>query len=110
MHAKLVRSYILDVLLQPGNRTEPPTPEAGATFLGRIGEGGFRSHPGVGLGESLRTRGKGPIGGALLCGAHLIHAAFFGEGAGGHEPAVPGGMQSLPSRSRHAGEGGPIAE
>lgn len=105
LHPKLVRSYVLDALLRPGNGTEPPPPDAATAFLARVGEGGFRCHPGVGLGESLRTLGQGPVGGALVCDAQLIHAAFFAEGTAPDLPAASGGMQSLRGRSRHAGDG-----
>lgn len=110
LHRKLLRSYLLDALLD-AHRPGPSTRAASAAspdlavaslFLDRAGRGPVRLHPAVGLGQSLRAESSVPLGAALLHDHALIHAAFFGEGA--IDPAWPdsSGLPSLRRRSQRS--------
>jgi hypothetical protein len=88
LHKKLVRSYVLDALLdQP---TPPrPTTEAHAlaeAFIAAVETSREEIFPSVGYGRDHRYLGPGLAGSALVHEDHLIHAAFLtvdDAGAGG---------------------------
>lgn len=109
LHPKLIRSYVLDALLDAARPSEPVKPAAASRFLWDAASGAFRVHPGIGLGESLRRDGDGGgvSGSALVWDGTLIHAAFFGEAAADTGPTEAWGLQSLRNRSGRSRSHGP---
>ena len=79
LHSKLVRSYILEGLLD--SNAKPTTSDSaipGAqAFLATILAAEERRFPSVGYGNDHRFRGKALTGAALVHENEVIHAAFF---------------------------------
>jgi len=102
IHAKLVRSYALDGLLEP--KLQTPAPEGFATqankFQDEITAAEERQFPSVGYGTDHRLKGKELAGAALIHENEVIHAAFF-RVAGIERPER---MASYRDRRRHSHE------
>ena len=81
LHAKIVRSYALDAVLEAPRESAAASLEEGHHFFRVAAACPGQSHRSVGLGETVRFRGSGVAGAALVETGFLIHAAFFGEGS-----------------------------
>jgi len=88
IHDKLVRSYVMEALIDEKKPATPPkNPERAQEFLSRCGACNVESYPGVGLGTEHRLDGGGLIGSALVHEGVVIHMACF---TGHHDMSVPG--------------------
>ena len=83
---KIAKSYALDALdeasdsEEPGERLEPSAVDATAivsAIVGQIPQLAATRHLALGLGEDLRLRGDGLVGGALVVGAATAHLAVW---------------------------------
>jgi hypothetical protein len=78
LHAKLVKSYAIEALLDEGQATDPTDAEAKArAFLQAAGEAKEQRFKSVGLGEDCRYHGERLAGSALVYEGRVLHAAFF---------------------------------
>jgi hypothetical protein len=79
LHDKLVRSYVLDALLdQPGTPTAPEAAAGAArAFLDSTQAAREEVFPSVGYGRDHRYEAAGVTGSALVHDHHVIHAAFL---------------------------------
>ena len=79
LHPKLVRSYILEGLLD--SNEQPAAPDSvlneARKFLDQIASGEEREFPSIGHGTDRRFKGRGFTGAALVHEGEVIHAAFF---------------------------------
>jgi hypothetical protein len=93
VHVKLVRSYVLESVLQPAaSESRPcPGPERFARqFIDRVTACSERRFPSAGYGCDLRLRGEGFAGAALVHGDEVIHAAVFPSSSpGSDQPDKP---------------------
>jgi len=100
IHAKLVRSYAMEGLLESIPQT--PAPDGLATqarkLLDEIAAAEERQFPSIGYGTDHRFKGKDLAGAALVHENEVIHAAFF-RLAGTERPER---MASYRSRRRFA--------
>lgn len=106
VHDKLIRSYVMEALIEEGPPAAPPEkPEHAQEFLKRIAACNAESYPAVGLGTEFRLEGKDIIGSALVHEGVVIHMACFtghtGESPYGHERMA--GYRAR--RSSHASRG-----
>ena len=101
LHSKLIRSYVLESLIESKNEQPPLTdPEKQAEgFLKCIASSAESRFPSVGSGLDCRFRGGGVAGSALLHEDEFIHAAWFRLDPPGD--AAPDPMASLRARRRH---------
>ncbi len=76
LHDKIVRSYIMDALLEK-RQAEPVDPERFESWQAGLGSFAVESFPGVGLGTELRLEAEGSIGSALLWEDALTHLAVY---------------------------------
>ena len=84
MLPKLVRSYAVDALEQPGAAACPKAKKKARAFLERLCAADERRYPAVGLGTDIRLTGPGVVGGALLVEDDCVHLAAFATVAGDH--------------------------
>lgn len=85
LHAKLVRSYVLDALLEQERPGAAPEAEPGPSdqvsqakaFLAELPKCEVKDFPSVGCGQDLRLTGKDTVGTVLLHERKVIHAAVF---------------------------------
>ena len=98
LHPKLIRSYVLEALLEPGPDQAGANSwsEKAAAFLAEINSADKSEFPSVGYGVDQRFKGKGLGGTALVHSEEVIHAAFFRI----VEAPVSEGMASLQRRRR----------
>jgi len=104
LHAKLLKSYALEALVEP-SRGGPPDAEGcrarAREFLARAAAAEEQAFPSVGCGTDYRYRRPGLTGSALVHDGKVIHAAFF------HLPESPDSrsdsMASLRQRRRNLG-------
>lgn len=97
-HSKLMRSYVLESLLEPPT-TAPDEPNHAATgrgFIDRVCHATDHLFPSVGSGTDVRYNGPGLAGSALVFADELIHSAFFQL----HSADASGFMASLRNRRR----------
>lgn len=99
LHAKLVRSYVLEALLETD--PSPPVPdralELARGFLGQLAGCDERAFPSIGYGTDHRYAGPGVAGAALVHADQVVHAAFFRL----DESARQTDMASLRQRRRY---------
>ena len=79
LHERLVRSYVLDALLEAPPSTAP-TADVSAlarSFLGSLDQSREEVFPSVGYGRDHRYHAPALTGSALVHDQHLIHAAFL---------------------------------
>ena len=74
---KLVMSYALDAIEQPGNISMTPTDESAADFFTRVTESDVDSFPSLGEGNDLRLTGRDMVGGALEVDGGVVHLSAF---------------------------------
>ena len=81
LHGKLVRSYVMDGLLERKRRGKEPDaaelPEAARVFLDEAAGCEEKLFKSVGYGEDCRFKGDRIAGSALVEKGTVIHAAFF---------------------------------
>ena len=79
LHHKLVRSYVLDALLErePAKFDAPEAHSKAGAFLDEISRANERKFQSVGQGWDFRFQADKLAGSALIHEDHLIHAAFF---------------------------------
>jgi hypothetical protein len=82
LHAKLVKSYAMDALLERKTKSSEATPDKAAAFLKAIPDARESSYPSVGYGQDYRYQGDNLVGSALLYESCVLHAAFFQISAG----------------------------
>jgi hypothetical protein len=79
LHEKLVRSYVLDALLDNASTTPPDADVSSLAraFVGSLTESREEVFPSVGYGHDHRFRAQALTGSALVHEDHVIHAAFL---------------------------------
>jgi hypothetical protein len=79
LHERLVRSYVLDALLEPLPFATPAAdvPALAHAFLASLEQAREEVHPSVGYGQDHRFQAQSLTGSALVHDQHLIHAAFL---------------------------------
>jgi hypothetical protein len=84
LHGQLLRSYLLDALVEPKpGRADAAQAAAGAqAFLRETGQCGSKAFPSVGQGTDYRFQQPGLAGSALVQEDRLVHAVFFRLPAG----------------------------
>lgn len=81
---KLVRSYALDALDAPKEKTEPASREALLDLLAQVAAAESFAQPAVGVGKDVRLSGTGVNGAALWAEERYIHlCAFVANGKAG---------------------------
>lgn len=81
---KLVRSYALDALDAPKEKTEPASREALLELLAQVAAAKSFTQPAVGLGKDVRLNGGSISGAALWAEERYVHlCAFAVNGKGG---------------------------
>ncbi len=86
VHAKLLRSYVLDAVLREQDRPEIPVMELAKAFLQDISDCPVREFPSVSLGADLRFESNRLFGSALQYQETLIHTAVFTRSNGARNP------------------------
>jgi hypothetical protein len=100
LHGKLIRSYVLDALLE--NPTEAGADEAQAReFLLSAAQCREERFPAVGHGESVRLHNGRTAGAALVHEAAVIHVALFRFDRDEERTADKRRMAGLAQRRRH---------
>ena len=77
LHAKLVKSYAMDALLDTRKEAEKPSLDKARAFIKEACGCEEKRHRSVGLGWDYRFQGPGMVGSALVHEKVAIHAAFF---------------------------------
>lgn len=79
LHKKLVRSYVLDALLDPPTVAEPADEALGlaGAFISILDTARKQVFPSVGYGRDHRYLASGLTGSALVHAGHLIHGTFL---------------------------------
>lgn len=77
LYPKLLKSYIMDALVEKGKNGSPVDPGDAGTFINSIAETDETSHPSISLGEDHRYKGKNLLASALVNKEELIHLAAF---------------------------------
>ncbi len=78
IHDKLIRSYVVEALIEEESPAAPPEkPEHARDFLTRVAACPAEEFSGVGLGTELRMEGKDLVGSALVHGGVVVHLACF---------------------------------
>ena len=80
VHARLLRSYVLEALVGGG---EPGDTAVADAFLERVASLQGEPFKSVGLGSDVRYAGEGIVGHALVHDGHVVHASFFETAGGG---------------------------
>jgi hypothetical protein len=98
---KLIRSYAVDAMEKSRGEGELATRADAERFLGNLVKTEMEDYDAVGLGNDLRLRGHGLVGGGLTVDGELIHLAAFAlneenqNGTGG-----PGRMLRMSARRK----------
>jgi len=87
IHDKLIRSYVLEALIDEKPPQPPGEPERPQEFLQRIASSHSESYPGLGLGTECRLEDPGVVGSALHHEDVVIHMVCF-AGQQGYAPGV----------------------
>lgn len=99
LHGKLVRSYVLDALME-----KPGTPEIDEgkvrEFLTKVGQCREKRFASVGLGESVRLQSGEAAGAALSHENAVIHIAAFGFDPASAPDTKTDSMEGLTKRRR----------
>jgi hypothetical protein len=82
LHDKLVKSYILDPLLEPSKPTAKPSKPKAKRFLEATHRAKGTDFDSPGRGKDIRFKARQLAGSALVENGHAIHAAFFKLEAG----------------------------
>jgi hypothetical protein len=96
---KLLRSYALDALDAPNDKTDPVRERQLAEFLAQVVVAPSFAQPAVGIGKDVRFTGSLVSGAALWAEERYIHVcAFAMKGLGGH-----GGLKTQMNRPSRRG-------
>jgi hypothetical protein len=95
VHAKLIKSYALDGLLQSKEQFNQPSIASAQAFLQEIQDTQASKFDSVGQGLDYRFEGSGAVGSALVSDASVIHLTFFRLNQGEKEQPTP-----TPTRQR----------
>ncbi len=101
LHSKLIRSYVLDALLENPRAAGSLDERQAPMFLESIAKCRAERFPSVGLGESLRLQNGETSGAALACEQSVVHLAAFRSEPGEPEAGMSPKMLSLSHRRRH---------
>ncbi len=77
LHAKLVKSYAMEAILDKKKKPVTASVEAVRAFLGEITQCNEKKYKSVGLGWDYRFDMTHKVGSGLECDGHVIHTAFF---------------------------------
>jgi len=77
LHAKLVKSYAMDALLDSRKEAEEPSLDRARAFIEGACGCEEKKHRSVGLGWDYRFQGPNLVGSALVHQKTVVHAAFF---------------------------------
>jgi len=77
LHPKLIRSYVMDALIEKPARAKEPSIEQADALLNEIFQCAERIFDSVGYGRDYRYEGEKIVGSALVHEETLIHTAFF---------------------------------
>jgi len=77
LHAKFVKSYAMDALVQARNEKKEPSVEKARAFIQQVQGCEGKRHQSVGHGWDHRFRASGVVGSALVYRKTVVHAAFF---------------------------------
>jgi hypothetical protein len=77
LHAKLVKSYAMDALLERTEKASEATKDKAEGFLKAVLTAEEKNYPSVGYGQDYRYQGHNLVESALLHEECVIHAAFF---------------------------------
>lgn len=99
---KLVRSYALDALDAPKEKTEPASREAVLELLARVTAAESFTQPAVGLGKDVRLNGGSISGAALWAEQRYVHLCVRGQRESGRNgaanPDEPAGVPQAVAR------------
>ncbi len=79
LHEKLVKSYVIDAMIQKKARHAAPSLDKARAFLDKIRKCGEQQYQSPGHGFDYRYEGRNLVGSALVHEDHVIHMAFFME-------------------------------
>ena len=77
LHARLLRSYAMDALLEEKPATAEAPREQARAFFEANKASEETVHPAVGCGEDHRFRGQGVAGAALVAGGNIVHLNLY---------------------------------
>jgi hypothetical protein len=78
IHPKLIKSYLMDAIMEKPGRGRTGISEKAKAFMDIIAECTEKRYDSVGYGLDFRYEGKGIVGSALIHENTAIHMAFFG--------------------------------
>ena len=76
-HKKLVKSYVMDALLEQQKKSDEPSVDSADTFLKEVQKCNEKRYESTGHGWDYRYEGKNMVGSALVYDDKVIHSAFF---------------------------------
>jgi hypothetical protein len=94
IHPKLIRSYLMDAILEKPGKVKVSSHEKAELFMNSISACAEKRYDSVGHGQDYRYEGKNIVGSALIHENRVIHMAFFGI----TEAEKAGHMSSLSRR------------
>jgi len=77
LYPKLIKSYVMDAILEKPAKGKEPSVDMAKAFLDEIGMATEQAYDSVGYGRDFRYEGKKLVGSALIHGNTVIHMAFF---------------------------------
>jgi hypothetical protein len=77
LYPKLIKSYIMDAILEKSAKSKAPGLDKAKTFLDEIITADEQAYDSVGYGRDFRYEGKKLVGSALVYEDAVIHMAFF---------------------------------
>ena len=81
LHAKLVKSYVIDAALKRDAESSAPAADCAKDFIARLTGCAETSYPSTGYGEDFRYEDRELCGSALVHEGTCVHAAFFTSAA-----------------------------
>lgn len=96
LYPKLIKSYIMDAILEKPAKGKTPGPDKAKAFLDEMIAAGEQTYDSVGYGRDFRYEGKKLVGSALVHEDAVIHMAFFRT-----TQAEKGGFMAGTSRRRN---------
>jgi hypothetical protein len=77
LHAKLIKSYAMEAVLDNKKKPRPVSADTARLFLEHVAQCAEKKYKSVGLGWDHRFEADKMVGSALEHEGHVIHAAFF---------------------------------
>jgi len=77
IYPKLIKSYIMDAILEKPAKAKESSPDKATSFLKNILKCDEQKYDSVGHGQDYRYEGKKIVGSALVHENTVIHMAFF---------------------------------